>query len=1364
MKAAVKGAENKPAGTGGSTPAASSGETDGLLNGETQPSGKTSQGTDEAAQTQADKTANEKLKNGENLAKTVNTKNTNASSVSSAAAKRGSFSTMEGSIQVAAGIAVNIHSNISRAEIIDAADVEADGDITVLSRNDTDAQLKSNASTTNSYVGVGVAVATNLVEHQNLAMVGNGKLIAGGKITVAAEIYERSESDALERAYDILVDYLIQEGKLETVLGAVGDNALKTSAAYRFLNEEKNMEVLAQAVKDMIDIALWQEDLNVEEQIEKDGVVVEGAGQRTLRELVENLITAKWVDEESSLSIEHAYGLEQYIIAQLVENHTGEENPYAEYETKHGYDSYTAELIEELEIMMDYTAGKMVEGYQLMPLILKLAQNENAALTQEEKTQLDAYLMTEGSTDAEKESDRYLRAKAAKELMINQIVASLTGEEQVASQNAQLYADAFGDMVEDIFTAFADSENWKLEFDFSLDPNTQIVTLPVIQEIQAEFTQLGLSLDKMYNALSGLLADKFGSLNELDGVGHTISTQAISGVGASSVGVAGSAAVTQITSVSQASIAGRDVLNENEYDIQAVGELRVEADEAQLVYTTATASADKSLGYAAKAATARKPGSSVGVGASFAVNLIESSVIARIGTETVTGQGDDETVSALGNRNIKSGSLAILATYRDDVDTVTVAGSDPIARRDKAYQVMPTLGGLNDTKALAQAANQGTNTKGISADAAVAVALVESQVKAQLLKGSRLETTAAADTIESGILTGTDAAGEELYAMANVLVQALYSGESSTEVSAFAAASRAAIGAAVGYYHTESDIQATLDADTQASGSVRVHAAANHTDESYAMATSIGADLNRILEKFREGLNYISPGASEVSTLRNKIVAAGNKLGASSLESKMMQGGASAQRSFVKSIPFSSNLLKLLHIDFDKSTNQASSLSTSAATAAGNGVSGAQVTTPTSSINVAAAVGLAFTEHNILSQILSDVSSKTGDVEAGAINNANFRTRATGATITTAPAGANTAAAAVAVTVNRNSAKAYVADGVSINAKGDVDVTAHSSQNTTGYFPAYMSAQAIAASIATGMKGTLGLAGAVAVLSAYADSIAQIGDDVSVTAGGDILVEAIDFGKLAIRALGANIGRQTLGVGAAAAMLYADSNIHALIGDDFTAQANSLTVNAQRPLVDESLYEFPFDWSDLLTINSTSSAATNPKKGLFDITLPEQLNQLNLIKIECTIGTDNVMDIFDMINHLAMVNYYVEAVSGSINTSAQTTANLAGTLAALFAGNSVRAEIGDNASLTLNKNDKGDGLSVTADSAATTRIIAGGVSIGAPKASVGAAVSLADISDKVSASIGDVTDGSKISSAGNVKVSANADNELWNGT
>ena len=51
-----------------------------------------------------------------------------------------------------------------------------------------------------------------------------------------------------------------------------------------------------------------------------------------------------------------------------------------------------------------------------------------------------------------------------------------------------------------------------------------------------------------------------------------------------------------------------------------------------------------------------------------------------------------------------------------------------------------------------------------------------------------------------------------------MLVQALYGGDSYTGVSAFAAGSRAAVGAAVGVSMVESDIVASLEAFTQAAG------------------------------------------------------------------------------------------------------------------------------------------------------------------------------------------------------------------------------------------------------------------------------------------------------------------------------------------------------------------------------------------------------------------------------------------------------------------------------------------------------------------------------------------------------------------
>ena len=441
--------------------------------------------------------------------------------------------------------------------------------------------------------------------------------------------------------------------------------------------------------------------------------------------------------------------------------------------------------------------------------------------------------------------DRFERAKAAEELMLDEIKASLTGDANVASQNASLYADALGDLITGVTSAFAKAENWKPTFDW----NNGIIRVDILEAMQQELLQLNLGLENIYDALTELLSAKFGSHSELDGIGHLISTQTISGVGASSVGVAGSVAITIVDSLSEASIAGRDSFDADELDIEVDGALLVEANEAQQVYTTASASADKSLGDAAKAASANTAGSSVGVGASFALNLIDARVIARIGTETVIpGEGDaEDTVTAQSNRNIQAGSLAIKATFRDDVDTVVVAGSDPIARRDKAYIAMRTLGMENPMDAINKA-NIGTNTKNISADAAVAVAIVENEVKAELLSGGRLTTTATADTIETGILTGVDAVGNDVFEMANVLLQALYGGNSYTGVSAFAAGGRAAVGVAVGYTQTESDIRAALESDTEASGSVRAYAATDVTDEMNALASSVGADLDRILQ------------------------------------------------------------------------------------------------------------------------------------------------------------------------------------------------------------------------------------------------------------------------------------------------------------------------------------------------------------------------------------------------------------------------------------------------------------------------------------------------------------------------------------
>jgi hypothetical protein len=87
------------------------------------------------------------------------------------------------------------------------------------------------------------------------------------------------------------------------------------------------------------------------------------------------------------------------------------------------------------------------------------------------------------------------------------------------------------------------------------------------------------------------IAALLGSNDELDGIGHKISTQTVSGVGASNVGVAGSAAISVVNGTTKAIIADRTALTDGD-DIRISGDIIITADGAQKIYTTASSSAD----------------------------------------------------------------------------------------------------------------------------------------------------------------------------------------------------------------------------------------------------------------------------------------------------------------------------------------------------------------------------------------------------------------------------------------------------------------------------------------------------------------------------------------------------------------------------------------------------------------------------------------------------------------------------------------------------------------------------------------------------------------------------------------------------
>ena len=108
----------------------------------------------------------------------------------------------------------------------------------------------------------------------------------------------------------------------------------------------------------------------------------------------------------------------------------------------------------------------------------------------------------------------------------------------------------------------------------------------------------------------------------------------------------------------------------------------------------------------------------------------------------------------------------------------------------------------------------------------------------------------------------------------------------------------------------------------------------------------------------------------------------------------------------------------------------------------------------------------------------------------------------------------------------------------------------------------------------------------------------------------------------------------------------------------------------------------------------TVGATEDRDKGLFNLTIDNDISNVTDLKFETTISTDSILDVLDMLNYLAMVDYYVEAVSGTVQAGAFSQAALAGTVALLLTENDVRADVGKNAALTLGENEDAESLRV----------------------------------------------------------------------
>ena len=236
-RASASGAASKKSGSSGSG-GGDSGSTDG--------------------ESGADKQSDGILGSAGKLAGHVGTGGTSPSAMSRASGNRQSASTTEGGIEIAAALALNIQSIKAEALIDDGISVTAeggenDGNVVVRTLTYNESKITANGSASKGKIGVGVAVAINVVDYDSLAAVGDSD-IAASTLTVEAGMIPETTAPASQAAVPAK-----SKGWLMDLLETALQDLILDLAAQAGLSDlfgEDSAKILADQLANAVDAAL----------------------------------------------------------------------------------------------------------------------------------------------------------------------------------------------------------------------------------------------------------------------------------------------------------------------------------------------------------------------------------------------------------------------------------------------------------------------------------------------------------------------------------------------------------------------------------------------------------------------------------------------------------------------------------------------------------------------------------------------------------------------------------------------------------------------------------------------------------------------------------------------------------------------------------------------------------------------------------------------------------------------------------------------------------------------------------------------------------------------------------------------------
>ncbi len=566
--------------------------------------------------------------------------------------------------------------------------------------------------------------------------------------------------------------------------------------------------------------------------------------------------------------------------------------------------------------------------------------------------------------------------------------------------------------------------------------------------------------------------------------------------------------------------------------------------------------------------------------------------------------------------------------------------------------------------------------------------------------GGAAKTSLDASVAVGVLLKDVDAyvgSGTGLSATDNVTISATTQTNTLSTAKGEVSADSTAVGAsvAVGVALETADAKLARDV-TSSAGGVAVTATSASTDVSLADAVAAGTVVDKYAEKLGKTPDMLTSQTSQLGDVNN---------GPTSMEA--LKGGFTGGEG----------------ASFDLSGSDTATGSTSGGEAQQSG-----------SLNIAASVAVNWADHAARATVADGVQiTAADDVEISATNEANYRTRGSGMAVFADQA----IGVGVGLLKTGQQTKALVGDNVNINitgASGDVMIAATSSENqgTDDEGTSYRS-YASSEGIAGAGGGELGIAGSLSLVFSYDSSEASLGQNVGITAPGDIDVTATSTNKIVNRAwavavasdvtcdnpgnCGSSSGDKTA-VGASIAVNIVIDNNSAIVGEGATLSAGDNVSIAAKDL-SSGAGSFTLDPLD----NSTSS--------------------------EDYLTTNYTVMLQDS-------SYYAEAIAGG---AAQGGNAGSGSLAVTVSVGKTEAIVGEGASIFA------DDVNISAYNESEARHLVGALALSTDKKAIGASISGIYLREDVKTIVGDdgaADNGSSTTitaSSGDVDITAEADQD-----